>query len=262
RISRFSEFASACQMANKRLSCRYMNPTCHIFTDDDIEALNTINDESNTTIDQRLVRLFLENAQVSEIDGFLENIVNNQTKNALVSSLFCRYFAMTMYMCVCDYLKKLGADADKCLEADIRLKLEAVNSDTVIPLVANMFSAAISKRKNEVGKQSRSQLTEAVRYIDEHYTDPGLSLNEVAKEVNMSPSYLSAMFSRENKTTLVEYITLKRMEQARKLLFTTNEKASAITEQVGYKDPHYFSYIFKKTYGLTPKEYRAKEALV
>ncbi|MBR4707011.1 MAG: response regulator [Pseudobutyrivibrio sp.] len=262
RITRFSEFAKACQIANKRLSCRYMNPTGHIFTDEDIEALNTISDESNTTIDQRLVRLFLENAEISEIDGFLENIVNRQTKNALVSSLFCRYFAMTMYMCVCDYLKKLGADADKCLESDIRLKLETVNSDTVIPLVASMFAAAISKRKNEVGKQSRSQLTEAVRYIDEHFTDPGLSLNEVAKEVDMSPSYLSAMFSRENKTTLVEYITLKRMEQARKLLFTTNEKASAIAEQVGYKDPHYFSYIFKKTYGLTPKEYRSKEALV
>jgi two-component system response regulator YesN len=262
RITRFSEFAKACQIANKRLSCRYMNPTGHIFTDEDIEALNTIGDESNTTIDQRLVRLFLENAEISEIDGFLENIVNNQTKNALVSSLFCRYFAMTMYMCVCDYLKKLGADADKCLESDIRLKLETVNSDTVIPLVASMFSAAISKRKNEVGKQSRSQLTEAVRYIDQHFTDPGLSLNEVAKEVDMSPSYLSAMFSRENKTTLVEYITIKRMEQARKLLFTTNEKASAIAEQVGYKDPHYFSYIFKKTYGLTPKEYRSKEAEV
>ncbi len=257
-ITRFSEFAKACQLANKRLSCRYMNPTGHIFTDEDIDALNSYSDDSNTTIDQRLVKLFLENAEPSEVDGFLDNLINNQTKNALGSNLFCRYFAMTMYMCVCDYLKKLGTDPDKCLDVAIRPRLENVTSENVISLVAEMFSVAISKRKNEVGKQSRSQLSEAMRYVDEHYQDAGLSLNEVAKEVNISPSYLSAMFSRENKTTFVEYITSKRMEQAKDLLLNTQEKAQTIAEKVGYKDPHYFSYIFKKTYGLSPKEYRTK----
>ena len=121
-----------------------------------------------------------------------------------------------------------------------------------------MFAAAISKRKNEVGEQSRTQLSAAIKYVDEHYCESTLSLNEVAKEVNISPSYLSAMFSRENKTTFVEYITSKRMEHAKDMLLNTKEKAQTISEKVGYKDPHYFSYIFKKTYGLSPKEYRTK----
>ncbi len=257
-LTRFSEFAKACQVANKRLSCRYMNPNGHIFTEQDIEAMQSLNEEASTTIDQKLVMLFLENAEESEIEGFLENIVNSQTKNALKSNLFCRYFAMTMYMCVCDYLKKLGANPDTVLDSNTRLSIENVTSESVVGLVSELFSVAIEKRKNEVGMQSKSQLSEAMRYVNEHYCDSSLSLNEVAREINISPSYLSAMFSRENKTTFVEYITSKRMECAKDLLVKTKEKSQVIAERVGYKDPHYFSYIFKKTYGMSPKEYRTK----
>ncbi len=258
-ITRLSEFPKACENAKERLSCRYVNPSGHIFTDADVEAIKSYNEEDDTaTIDQRLVALFLENAEAVEIEGFLGNVINRQTKNALNSTLFCKYFAMTMYMCVCDYLKKLGLNPDEVFDKNIRIKLEEVDSKTVMPLVEDMFRIAISKRKNEVGKQFKSQLTEAIRYVDEHFTDANLSLNEVAKEVNMSPSYLSAMFSRENELTFVEYITSKRMEQAKKLLLTTAEKTQAIAEAVGYRDPHYFSYIFKKTYKMSPKEYRSK----
>ncbi|MCR5580791.1 MAG: response regulator [Pseudobutyrivibrio sp.] len=257
-ISRLSEFAKACQLANKRLSCRYMNPKAHIFTDADIEALQDAGEDSASSIDQRLVRLFLENAEESEIEGFLDNMVNCQTRNALKSNLFCKYFAMTMYMSVCDYLKSIGTDPDKTFDSNIRQTLEQADCDTVISMVTSMFKTAISKRKNEVGKHTKSQLSLAIKYVDEHYGDCGLSLNEVAKEVDISPSYLSAMFSRENNTTFVEYMTSKRMEHAKDMLINTNEKSQVIAEQVGYKDPHYFSYIFKKTYGLTPKEFRTK----
>ena len=257
-ITRFSEFAKACQIANKKLSCRYMNPSGHIFTEVDIETIRN-NEESDTaTIDQRLVMLFLENAEESEIDGFLSNLINKQTKNAMKSVLFSKYFAMTMYMCVCDYLRKLSQDPATALEPNTRADIENVLPETVIELVEKMFAIAILKRKNVVGNQSKSQLSAAIKYVDEHYSDSNLSLNEVAKEVNISPSYLSAMFSRENKTTFVEYMTGKRMEHAKNMLLTTGEKSQVIAEQVGYKDPHYFSYIFKKTYGLSPKEFRAK----
>ncbi|SDB51732.1 two-component system, response regulator YesN [Pseudobutyrivibrio sp. YE44] len=259
-ITRISEFSAACDRASKRLGCRFINPSGHIFTDNDIEAIKINNEESETIdIDQRLVTLFLENAEESEIDGFLDNLLNKQTKNSLKSILFCKYFAMTMYMCVSDYLRKLSLNPDVILESDARTQVERVEEDTVLPFVAKMFATVISKRKNEFGKQSKSQLSEAIRYVDEHYCDSNLSLNEVAKEVNISPSYLSAMFSKENKTTFVEYMTAKRMEHAKQMLLTTGEKSQIIAEQVGYKDPHYFSYIFKKTYGLSPKEFRTKE---
>ena len=258
-ITRLSEFATAYRSASKKLSCRYMEPDTHIFTEENIRALQAREDENNATVDQHLVKLFLENAEESEIEGFLDNLVGAQTKNALKSSLFCRYFAMTMYMCVCDYLKKLDLDPDKALPAGTRLEIETVTADSVLPLVNRMYTVAISSRKNKLGSQSKSQLSDAMKYVDEHYNDSALSLNEVAKVVNISPSYLSAMFSRETKTTFVEYMTSKRMEQAKRMLATTKEKSQSIAEQVGYKDPHYFSYIFKKTFGMSPKEYRMKE---
>ena len=203
--------------------------------------------------------MFLENAEESEVDGFLENLINKTTKNSLKSIIFCKYFAMTMYMCVSDYLRKLSLNPYTILESDARTQVEMVDENTVLPYVASMFRAVISNRKNEFGKQSKSQLSEAIKYVDEHYQDSNLCLNQVAKEINISPSYLSAMFSKENKTTFVEYMTTKRMEHAKKMLLTTGEKSQTIAEQVGYKDPHYFSYIFKKTYGLSPKEFRTKE---
>ncbi len=257
-ISRFSEFSRASQLANKRLSCRYMNPSGHIFTDEDIEAIANSAENDSTTIDQRLVMLFLDNAEESEIEGFLDNLVNGQTKNSLKSNLFCKYFTMTMYMCVCDYLKKLGQDPDIVLDSSTRNTMENANNENVMEIVKELFSVAISRRKNEIGKQSKSQLSAAIRYVNEHYTDSNLSLNEVAENVNISPSYLSAMFSKENQTTFVEYVTAKRMDKAKQLLSQTVEKTQTIAEQVGYKDPHYFSYIFKKTYGISPKEYRAR----
>jgi len=255
-ITRFSEFAAAFQLANKRLSCRYMNPTGHIFTDDDIIRIQESNKDSNASIDQRLVLLFLENAEETEIAGFLDNLINKQTKNALNSNLFCKYFGMTMYMCVCDYLKKIGLNPDDVLDRNMRVVLENESRNTVLPSVRKMLEAAIASRKKVTGKQTKSQLSEAIKYVDNHYQDSTLCLNDVAKEIDMSPSYLSAMFSRETKTTFVEYMTLKRMEKAKELLLTTKAKGHEISEQVGYKDPHYFSYIFKKTYGLSPKEFR------
>ena len=74
----------------------------------------------------------------------------------------------------------------------------------------------------------------------------------------MSPSYFSSIFSKEAGKTFVEYLTEVRMEKAREYLMCSSMKTSEIGYEVGYKDPHYFSYIFKKTQGCSPKEYRAR----
>ena len=85
-----------------------------------------------------------------------------------------------------------------------------------------------------------------------------LSLYTVAGEVGVSANYFSAVFSQEMEVTFIEYVTQKRMEKAKKLLRQTEKPSRDIAVEVGYKDPHYFSFVFKKTQGCTPREYRTR----
>ena len=111
-------------------------------------------------------------------------------------------------------------------------------------------------RDRASSSQCRQLLKQAVSYIDSHFTEESLSLNQVAREVNISANYLSAVFSQEIGATFTEYVTGKRMDRAKELLRTTDKRSGEVAAAVGYKDPHYFSFLFKKTQGCTPRDYR------
>ena len=64
------------------------------------------------------------------------------------------------------------------------------------------------------------------------------------------------------KQTFIEYVTAARMEKAKELLRTTTLRSSQIAPQIGYKDAHYFSFVFRKTQGMTPREYRQNSSPV
>ena len=76
------------------------------------------------------------------------------------------------------------------------------------------------------------------------------------KRSNISANYLSAVFSQEMGATFTEYVTGNRMELAKELLRTTDKRSGEVAAAVGYRDPHYFSFLFKKTQGCTPRDYR------
>lgn len=81
-------------------------------------------------------------------------------------------------------------------------------------------------------------------------------MNKIAAHIGISPSYFSSIFKQETWENFVEYLTKTRIEKACVLLRTTKLRTCEVGERVGYNDPHYFSAIFKKTMGKTPKEYR------
>jgi two-component system response regulator YesN len=96
------------------------------------------------------------------------------------------------------------------------------------------------------------------QYLATHYGDPDLSLQEVARDINLSPSHFSMVFGQEAGTTFRSYLTEIRIGRAKELLRTTTLRPSEIAGQVGYSDPHYFSYVFRKRTGLTPTEFRTQ----
>lgn len=118
-----------------------------------------------------------------------------------------------------------------------------------------------SKNDEEYGdelieSQAKNIIKIALKYIEDNYTNEDLSLNDVSAFCNVSSNYFSSLFSAEMQQTFVEYVTNKRITKAKKLLKSTTLHTGEIASTVGYKDQHYFSVVFKKIQGCSPREYR------
>ena len=103
-----------------------------------------------------------------------------------------------------------------------------------------------------------AEISRAKEFIRENYADSAISLHRVAEEVGFSPNHFSTVFSQETGQTFVEYLTAVRIEAAKQLLTCGNSRMSDIAFDVGYQDSHYFSYLFKKHIGVSPREYRSR----
>lgn len=122
----------------------------------------------------------------------------------------------------------------------------------------NSIILGVREMGDSADEKTPAVISEAKLYMSLHFTNPNLMLQDVAKAVNMSSSRFSTVFSQQKGQTFTEYLIYLRLNKAKELLRTTNERSSQIAGEVGYNDAHYFSYIFKKNTGMTPSEYRAQ----
>lgn len=100
-------------------------------------------------------------------------------------------------------------------------------------------------------------IKQAINYIDEHLTDD-MTLETIAESVHSNASYLSRIFKKEVGTSVITYITDLRIKKAKDLLEHSDLKTFEISDAVGIHDPAYFSVLFKKYTGMSPKSYRNK----
>lgn len=121
--------------------------------------------------------------------------------------------------------------------------------------LSNLFRTIISNLAEEKGEQSTRPIRMAQLYVEEHYTE-AVKLQEVAEYVGLAPSYLSSLFKKQVKKSLVEYLTYIRIQNAKQLLIDRNRNIADIADEVGFVDEKYFIKRFKKVTGLTPNEYR------
>ena len=112
---------------------------------------------------------------------------------------------------------------------------------------------SIREKRDNTGKKV---IADAKAYIMENYTNEELSVELICKYLHMSTAYFSTLFKKEVGQTCIAYITQLRLNKAIELLNTTDYKTYMIANMVGYTEQNYFSYVFKKKYGVSPSKYR------
>lgn len=105
---------------------------------------------------------------------------------------------------------------------------------------------------------TKSFVFRAKEYVRNNYGEEDLSLDRICEVLGVSNAYFSTVFKKETGNSFIGYLTDYRMDKASRLLIETNKKSYMIAKEVGYGDPNYFSYVFKRRFGVSPKKYRTE----
>lgn len=264
-VRRLTELPASFESASRAFAHRFLVKESMILDSRDLEEGTAFGGESVSgslvvpaELDRDKVREFLKTGENDETAYFVREFFSNLGGSALKSVMFRQYIAMDAYFTVCDFLRSIKADFSEIEKPDedaSTLKDET----TVQAYIGRIMEKAVDLRENTSGERYRDIVEEVKDYIEHNYADEELSLNTLASHVNFSPNHLSTIFSQQTGTTLIRYIIDFRMGKAKELLRCTSKKSSVICSEVGYKDPHYFSFLFKKTQGVTPTQYRNGE---
>lgn len=220
-------------------------------------SLRTLNSHAiDTAIIERLLRSGERGASAALIDEVFASIGEAHMQSLLLR----QYIAMNAHFSAVAFLEQLGIPRDALLEKygavdEVGEALETLQGSK--EYIVNLLEHALQLRDELSHKRYSLLLHQAQMFIRENHGRDDISLNLVARHVNMSPTHFSTIFSQEMGSTFIEYLTSVRMEQAKELLRCSRQKTAEIAYNVGYKDPHYFSYLFKKLQGCTPREFRA-----
>ena len=135
-------------------------------------------------------------------------------------------------------------------------KVPELDKATLMKWMKKAAVAISEKLKSARNNTSRRLITDAKNVVAERYMEPDFSLDTVCSVLGVSNSYFSTIFKKETGKSFITYLTDYRMDVAVRLIVETNDKSYEIGEKVGYLDANYFSYVFKKKFGVSPSKYR------
>lgn len=259
-VNRLRELPVSFEKANHAFAHRYLGNESEILYSNQLEK--TVETEAFDfshvdlkQINREKMTEFLKFGNQEEVVYFVEEFFKNLDRNAIKSNLFQQYIVMDTYFSVAEFVESLQFSKEEIEQ--IPVSNGGLNSaEGVIGYIERIVKQALELREKSASNRYGDVVDEVMHYIEQNYADEELSLNMIASHVNFSPNHLSTVFSQQTGQTFIKYLTDYRMNKAKELLHCTGKKSSSICQEVGYKDPHYFSYLFKKTQGMTPTQYR------
>lgn len=268
-VERLSQIQKSYHTASRAFSQRYLYDE-NILYYDEMETMEHPGGQAETednaylqkvdvnALNPAILQKFLSNGLQEETENFVKDYFYAIGQEPMESLVFRNYVILNVRFSVISFIKGLGCDTNEMESADTEevLAESGKNMESAIAYAKKMISQAIEIRDQNSGNKNRSILKTVVDFIDSHYMDEEISLNTVANVANVSSNHFSALFSQNMGQTFIEYLTTLRMNKAKELLRCTGMRSSEIAGEIGYKDAHYFSYLFKKTQGMTPSDYR------
>lgn len=134
-------------------------------------------------------------------------------------------------------------------------QLSLAYAHTILDLAASEAITPIQESVNTKDEKVDEVMLSVAAYINAAYTEP-LSLESLSTRFYVSKNTLSSRFKAAMNCTVIDYITFVRISRAKELLATTSKTIEEISELCGYSSANYFSLIFKKTIGISPRNYR------
>lgn len=268
-VARLRELEESFREAERALAARFTMELNRIISVEDIrmaQNVDTLDDIEITSFGEiektrTMLEKFLNNGAEDEIDEFVDVYINKLPEENLKSVLMRQYIIMDAYIVMMSFCEKIeGIEGEMQAQSEeLKNSMKTIQTLEEIKNYIRMLLKKIIGVRDTISGRRYSDIIEIAKdQIRKTYMSDEISLNTIAAEVGMSPSYFSSIFSKEMGKTFVEYLTEIRMDRAKELLMCSSMKTSEIGYEVGYKDPHYFSYIFKKTQNCTPKEFRAR----
>lgn len=201
----------------------------------------------------------LKYAGKNEIDAIINQYMELLKDNSSQFSVIASYLLVDVIMAVSKLIEDLGGNVKDVMPeilAHSFVNNAVLNEEVFIKEIRNVLEKLLSFRDSRIQGRYGDIILKAKEYIQQNFSSQDTSLKSVAEVVHLSPNHFSTIFSQECGTTFIEYLTTVRIEEAKKLLRQTDMKGSDIAYECGFGDPHYFSFIFKKNTGLSPREYK------
>jgi two-component system response regulator YesN len=185
-----------------------------------------------------------------KVNDFLDHFTGGESDPDMIKKYFVRYF-----MNLLQVLRELHFAAWESIDEQGTIVL--INSANTRDELKNVVIGQLQTNEVPMGKKTSLLVQKTLRMVSEYYRT-GITLEEVADTLQVSPDHISAQLVRELGINFSTYIRNFRISKAKELLITTDLKLYEVAEKSGYSDAKYFGRVFKEAEGLLPSEYRKK----
>ncbi len=256
-VDTLAQLADVFRMSREALGYKFILGKNRIITEEDVLNLRKSNGiEKYDDFDDKDLVSSVKFADKDLIKDSLDTLADKIREKGKNSYIYTNMIVGSIFRHALRVLEEAGGSADDVFPDPIGAYTTIISQETINGMINELHNAllSISSYKSGMLLGKTAQIERAKDFILNNYSDSELSLESVAKYVNMSISYFSNNFKSVTNMTFVDFLTHIRIEKAKELL-REGYMSYEVSELVGYNNSTYFSTVFKRVVGTTPSKF-------